>query len=149
MAKDDDKPGAPERSYEVGKGKPPRHTQFKPGERRANRGGRPRKPSQEEQARRTMSELLKETVRIREGERVMKVTAFEAYVRRLRAKALSAGCTKAGREWIELSMRFGALFSEPDTGEIVSPNHKAIIARYLARIGGDDPPDEPGAPQAG
>ena len=69
---------------------------------------------------------------IREGNRVMRVTALEAYVRRLRANALSNGSIRAGREWLELSSRFGALFSQPDTAEIMPANHNDIVARFRA-----------------
>jgi hypothetical protein len=147
MGKADSRP-KPERNYEVGRGKPPKHTQFKRGERRENRGGRPRKLSAEEQARRKLKELLEELVTIREGNRVMRVTALEAYVRRLRANALSNGSIRAGREWLELSSRFGALFSQPDTAEIMPANHNDIVARFLARTRGEDPPaahPEPGS----
>lgn len=121
------------KDYEVGRGKPPKHTQFKKGEQRANRGGRPRKLSIEEQARLKLKELVEELVTIREGNRTMRVTAFEAYVRRLRASALSTGSIKAGREWIDLSTKFGALFSQVDTADVVGPDHKAIMERFLAR----------------
>jgi hypothetical protein len=137
-----DSQAKPERTYEVGKGKPPKHTQFKKGEKRENRGGRPRKLSPEEQARRKLKELLEELVTIREGNRTMRVTAFEAYVRRLRANALSTGSIRAGREWLDLSIKFGALFSQSDTAEIVPVNHKVIVARFLARTRGEDPPPQ-------
>jgi hypothetical protein len=132
----------PARDYEVGKGKPPKHTQFKKGEQRANRGGRPRKLTAEEQARRKLKELLEELVTIREGNRTMRVTAFEAYVRRLRASALSTGSIKAGREWLDLSTKFGALFSESDTGDIVPINHHEIVRRFLDRTRGKLPVTE-------
>ena len=88
MAKKNDQARNPERSYEIGKGKPPRHSQFKKGQGSANPRGRPRKTSPEEQARRVLKKLVEEVVTIREGKRTMKVTAFEAYARRLRAQAL-------------------------------------------------------------
>jgi hypothetical protein len=144
-----DKAGASERPYAVGKGKPPRHTQFKKGDPRAKRGGRPRKPSPEEEARRKLKALLQEDVTIHESGRTLKVTAFEAWVRRLRAEALSKGSIKAGREWIELSARYGALFSEPDTAEFLPQDHKGIVARFLARARGEEPPDDTNAPQNG
>ena len=138
MAKGDNRGTADELPYEVGRGKPPKHTQFKKGEQRAKRGGRPRKLTAEEQARRSLKEMIEEFVTIREGNRTMRVTAFEAYVRRLRADALSKGSIKAGREWIELSTKFGALFSQADTGDVVAPDHKAIVARFIARTRAED-----------
>ena len=139
-------PGStPTRDYEVGKGKPPKHTQFKKGDQRAKRGGRPRKLTPEEQAKRKLKELLGERVTIREGNRTMQVTAFEAYVRRLRAHALSTGNIRAGREWLDLSMKFGALFSQPDTTEILPANHSEIVRRFLERTRGTLPTHEASA----
>ncbi len=96
-----------------------------------------------------MKELLAEMVTIREGNRTMRVTALEAYVRRLRAQALSTGSIKAGREWLDLSIKFGALFSQADTAEIVPPNYQAILARFLARTRGEEPPPDTPDQQAG
>jgi hypothetical protein len=137
-----DKAGTPERPYEVGKGKPPLEHRFKKGDVRAKRGGRPRKPTPEEQARRNLKALLEEKIAIKEGDRRITVSAFEAYVRRLRAQALSTGSVRAGREWIELSVRYGALFSEPDTAEILPQDHEGIVARFVARARGEEPPVE-------
>ena len=125
------------KDYEVGKGKPPKHTQFKKGEQRANRGGRPRKLSFEEQARRMAKGLIEEVMPVREGNRPMQMSALEAYVRRLRADALTKGSIKAGREWLDLSIKFGALFSQADTAEIVPTNHHEIVRRFLARARGE------------
>lgn len=140
---------SPERHYEVGKGKPPMHTRFEKGQPSANPRGRPRKLSLEEQAKRELKKLLEEKVTIREGHRTMKVTALEAYVRRLRAKALSTGCIKAGREWLGLSIKHGALFSQPDTTELLTAQHKTIVERFLARARGEEPPvyEETEAPE--
>ena len=134
--------------YEVGKGKPPRHSQFKKGQSSANPRGRPPKPSPEEQARRALKKLVEEIVTIREGKRTLRVTAFEAYVRRQRALALSTGSIKAGREWLELTLKFGALFTQPDTGATEPATYKAIVARFLARTRGEASPVEGVDPQA-
>lgn len=145
MAKRDEADGklpGPEEPYEVGPGKPPKHSQFKIGDARINRGGRPRKPTPEEQARRVLKKSLQEMVTIREANRSVRVSAFEAYVRQLRATALRTGSVKAGREWIEMSIKFGALFSQADTADIVAPDHRAIVARFLARTRGENAPLE-------
>ena len=141
----DEKLPSPEEPYEVGPGKPPKHSQFKKGDARINRGGRPRKPTPEEQARRVLKKSLEEMVTIREANRSVRVSAFEAYVRQLRATALRTGSVKAGREWIEMSIKFGALFSQADTAEIVAPDHRAIVARFLARTRGENPPLQGGS----
>ena len=72
-------------------------------------------------------------------QRRIRVTAFEAYVRRLRVEAISKGNIRAGREWVELSTKFGALFSQPDSTEILPAQHKTIVERFLARRRGEEP----------
>jgi hypothetical protein len=73
--------------YEVGRGRPPIHTRFKKG-RSGNPGGRPRGVT----AGRARSLILKEAyrqVRLREGDNVIVLPAFQAIVR-----ALIAGAAK-------------------------------------------------------
>lgn len=60
--------------YEVGYGKPPKHTQFKPGES-GNRKGRPKKS---ENLPATLQKVLGKRIPVREGDKVRRVPMFEA-----------------------------------------------------------------------
>ena len=68
-----------QRDYEVGYGKPPRHTRFKPGQ-----SGNPRgRPSGSKNLKTLLSEALNEPVTITENGRRRKITKREAIVRQV------------------------------------------------------------------
>jgi len=83
-------PKEPKGDYEVGYKKPPKHSQFKKGQR-ANPNGRPKG------ARNLRTEFLEEMnepITIRENGKAKKVTKLRAWIKRLSEKALN-GETKA------------------------------------------------------
>ena len=74
--------------YEVGYGKPPKHTQFKPGQS-GNSKGRPRG---QRNFRTAVRDALKEKITIREGDRTRTVSKMDAIIRVTFNKALKERC---------------------------------------------------------
>ena len=70
---------APEQSYEVGYGRPPKHSQFQPGQS-GNPKGRPRGSKSPFTL---LREELQQKVTLREGDRVTTVTKLEAIMKRV------------------------------------------------------------------
>ena len=81
------RPGKDE-PYEVGYGKPPKHTQFKPGQS-GNRKGRPRG---QRNFRTAVRDALQEKVTIREGDRTRSVSRMDAIIRVTFNNALKERC---------------------------------------------------------
>jgi len=79
------------RDYEVGYGRPPRATRFQPG-RSGNPQGRPRGARN---LATDLAEELGETIRIREGDRSLRVSKQRAMLKALVAKALKGDARAA------------------------------------------------------
>ena len=73
--------------YQVGYGRPPLQSRFKPGQS-GNPKGRPR---QSRNMRTIVKQVLSEDMQIREGGRLRRMSAMEALVRTLRARAFKGG----------------------------------------------------------
>jgi hypothetical protein len=97
---------AGEANYEVGYAKPPKHTQFKPGQS-GNRRGRPKGTKN---LKTDLQEELGEKILIREGEHSRRVSKQRAVVKTLVTRTLK-GDTRAGGQLITMMMRL------LDTGE--------------------------------
>src|SRR5215468_827165 len=95
---------APE--YEIGYGRPPAHTRFKPGHRGC--GGRPKK---QRNVRNVLKNTLDERITIREGKRTRSVSKLDAIILRLVNDAAS-GNAKAQSNLITL-MRSQGLIEQP------------------------------------
>jgi hypothetical protein len=74
----------PREEYEVGYGRPPMHSRFKPGVS-GNQRGRPRKSRQFEHL---MQEALERKIDVKEGNRDRKITMREAIVKQLVLRAV-------------------------------------------------------------
>jgi hypothetical protein len=118
--------------YEVGYGKPPKHTQFKPGQS-GNSKGRPRG---QRNFRTAVRDALQEKVTIREGDRTRSVSRMDAIIRvtfnnalRSDAKALAAS--------IQLARSAGLMDEEPElsSAESIGFEDEAVVAGYLERLG--------------
>jgi Family of unknown function (DUF5681) len=125
------RPGKDER-YEVGYGKPPKHTQFKPGQS-GNRKGRPRG---QRNFRTAVRDALQEKVIIREGDRTRSVSRMDAIIRVTFNNALKSDA-KALAAFIQLARSAGLLDEEPElsSAESVSAEDEAVVAGFLERHG--------------
>lgn len=91
--------------YEVGYGKPPRHTQFKKGQS-GNPGGR---PSPEKADAASLAATLNQPLQVRRGDRVSKMQAFEASLKRLVDRAINRKDLSAALTFLELCQRHGVI----------------------------------------
>lgn len=118
--------------YEVGYGKPPRRTQFKPGQ-----SGNPRgRPRGQPNFKTTLIEVFNERVVLRVGDRTRSVPANKAILLRIRNGALQ-GEPKAIAAYLQLIRGEGLLqeaaeSKNPGVSEI---DDQRIIAEFLDRQG--------------
>jgi Family of unknown function (DUF5681) len=134
-----------EGGYEVGYGKPPKNTRFKPGQSGNTRG----RPRGQRNFRTVAKEVLKENITIREGDRTRTVSRLDAIVRVTVNNALK-GDPKAIAAFIQLIRPAGLMEEEAEvsSGEPVRAEDDAILADFLARHGerqdghGEVPPAE-------
>jgi Family of unknown function (DUF5681) len=117
--------------YQVGYCRPPLHSRFKPGQS-GNPKGRPR---QSRNLRTIVKQVLSEDMQIREGGRLRRMSAMEALVRTLRARAFK-GDPKALASLIVLARLSGLTESDETIADLLhGPEYDAIIADFLARNG--------------
>ncbi|EKS41331.1 DUF5681 domain-containing protein [Afipia broomeae] len=112
----------------IGYGKPPAKTRFKPGQS-GNPNGRPKGSVN---LKTDLRSELSEKIRIREGERSLKVSKQRAMLKALVAKALKGDARAAN---VVLTL-VGRLFEPEAVAEEVpalTSDDEAILARFLAR----------------
>lgn len=124
--------------YAVGYGKPPKQSQFKPGQ-----SGNPRgRPKGSKNFKTDLLEVLKMPVQIGENGRRRKISSQRAGLLRLREKAL-AGDARA----LDRLLEFARNYNDEDEGSsqlVPSSSDESILANLEARIrrrleqGGDD-----------
>ena len=125
-------------SYEVGRGKPPRHTRFKKG-KSGNPAGRPK--GSRNLRTEFMNELLSQ-VTAKENGRQIKVSKGRAVMKSVIAKA-AGGDMKAAALVIDLAFKLdasGAMQADAEGGETeLAPEDDAILADFAQRQrrGGD------------
>ena len=113
--------------YEVGWCKPPHHTQFKP-----NRSGNPKgRPPKSRNLKTDLVNELGTRVRIREGDRVIKVSKQEAFLKSLVARALQGDARASGLLVSLMARLLDLAASPPEAG--VNAEEQAIIDAYFAR----------------
>ena len=115
--------------YEVGYGKPPKHTQFKPG-RSGNPNGR-RKGVNNLQT--DVLRVLREPVKMRSGDKVRTISTQEATIRKLREKALGGDARSLDR-LVDLATRHNnqPLEQGPVAGS--DPDEAAVFEGFVARL---------------
>ena len=117
----------PESHYEVGYGRPPKHTRFKPGQ-----SGHPKgRPRGQRNLSTMIREVLNEKVALREGDRTRKVPKGVAVFIRVLNGALH-GDRKDTIAYFQFIQRAGLLQDEqagPDT--TIAVDHKAIVAEFM------------------
>jgi hypothetical protein len=119
-----------EGSYEVGYGKPPKHTQFKPGQS-GNRHGR---PPGTRNLKTDLAEELAERIAINEGGRKRAVSKQRAMLKQLMAKALR-GDVRAADTILRLRERLFEIQAETDARAAISAQDQEIISDFLLRQG--------------
>lgn len=118
--------------YEVGYGKPPRRTQFKPGQ-----SGNPRgRPRGQQNLSTMLKEALNEKVTLREGDRKRKVPKALAILLRILNSALQ-GEPKATAAYLQFVRGEGLLQEEPERKSpgLLEIDDQRIIAEFLDRQG--------------
>src|SRR5262249_1469660 len=116
-------------NYSVGYGRPPVHTRFKPGQS-GNPKGRTKNTLN---LRNVVKQVLGEDMKIREPNGVRRMSALEAVVRTVRARAFK-GDPKATQSLLLLARHCGMTEEEETTTEqFVHSDLKAIIEDYFAR----------------
>ena len=119
-------------AYEVGYGKPPKHTRFKPGQS-GHPSGRPRG---QRNFRTAVREALIEKIAIREGDRQRKLSKMDAIIQVTLTKALR-GDAKGLAAIVQLARWVGLMDEQPELSstETVSQEDEAILEGYLERHG--------------
>lgn len=119
--------------YDVGFGRPPEHTRFRPG-----RSGNPKgRPKLRRNLKTVVRDALNEAITIREGERKRRTSRLDALVRTVLNKALQ-GEAKAIPHLIAL-MRLAGLEGDESEAENTAPlrsEDEALIRDFLRRFGG-------------
>jgi len=128
---------APE--YEIGYGRPPAHTRFKPGH--PGCGGRPKK---QRNGRTVLKDTLDERITIREGKRTRSVTKHDAIILRLVNDAAS-GDAKALSNLITLMRLYGLIEQPQETTSTQSftADDLAIITDFLGRLENQEESTQP------
>ncbi len=122
--------------YEVGYGKPPKDTQFKPGQS-GNPNGRPKGARN---LKTEIREVMQSTVTVTQDGKRKKISTRKAVVLRLTEKALS-GNVQATRVLIDLMKTY----DEEDVADVVedlSQDDAAILEMFAEKIRNKETPDE-------
>jgi hypothetical protein len=140
--------GDGKKGYEVGYGKPPTHTQYRPGQ-----SGHPGRRKGVRNLKTDVKRTLAMPVKVKEGGRRRTKSTQEAALMVLRERALN-GNTRALDRFLELALRFNN--DEAGQAQQLTADDRAILAAYVAQFaavamtsatGGlaDDPVSKPGA----
>ncbi len=130
--------------YEVGHGKPPKHTQFK-----ESQSGNPKgRPKGSNNFRTDVKHTLKEPVRLNKGGKRKTVSTQEAALLRLREKALS-GDARALERLLALAQVYNDEQLVSDASQQITAEDAEVLKAYnerlLRRAGKSQPDDNDGA----
>ena len=115
--------------YEIGYGKPPKHTRFKPG-----KSGNPKgRPKGTKNLATDLSEELAEKIVVNEGGRQLKISKQRAMIKSLLAKALK-GDTRAATVLLKLLIDAEQATTKNAVVEALSEDDQAILARFAERV---------------
>jgi len=145
MASDQQRPPddeAPENGdYEVGYGKPPKHSRYKPGQS-GNPNGRPKGPKN---FKTDALDILRMPVQVSENGKPRKISTQKAGLLRLREKAL-AGDRHALHALFDLALRYNDDEDAPDQPARAAADEAILAgleARVARRLQQGDTPDDP------
>ncbi len=115
--------------YEVGYGRPPKHSRFPPG-----RSGNPKgRPKGTKNLKTDLMEELGERIMVREGERARRVSKQRAVVKTLMTRTLK-GDARAASLLLSMMMRLLDTGAPEPAGEAIDDDDLAILANYEKRI---------------
>lgn len=127
--------------YEIGYGRPPKHSRFQKGQS-GNPGGR-KKGSQNFNT--DLDEVLGKRVTVTENGKTRKVTSRAAALQRLREKALN-GHTRALEQFLALAQTRSEEKDAQSAGRNLSQSEAAILLRFeeevLAQANAKEQPDK-------
>jgi len=129
------------KDYEIGYGRPPKHSQFKKG-RSGNPNGRPKGTKN---LKTDLLEELAESVVVREGDRSIRMSKQRAMVKSLLARTLK-GDTRAAAQLLSLIFRYIDTENDDlDRSRPLTPDEQEVwaeVERYvLSRNGGESAPE--------
>lgn len=130
-----------EAGYEVGYGRPPRHTRFQPGQS-GNANGRPKGTRN---LKSDLADELNEKILVREGEQSQRISKQRAVVKTLVSKTLKGDARAAG---LLTSMMMRLLDTGEGSPEAVAPlqdDERAILDAFEQRVLRNRGEDEEGA----
>jgi Family of unknown function (DUF5681) len=132
MTRKPSRPAAEDAPYEIGYGKPPKHTRFKPGQS-GHSSGRPRG---QRNFRTAVREALKEKITIREGDRTRTVSKMDGIIQVTFNKALK-GDPRGLVAFLQLVRWAGLMDEEPElsSAESIGAEDEAILTVFLERHG--------------
>jgi hypothetical protein len=117
------------KGYEVGYGKPPTHSQFRPGQSGYPAGRRKGVRNLKTDVMRT----LRTPVKVREGDRTRTRSTQEGALMVMREKALRGDARSLDR-LLELARRFNNEAAEIGPAQALSADDQAILSAYVAEI---------------
>jgi hypothetical protein len=133
---------ASEEEYRVGRGRPPKQYQFKPGQSGNPKGARRKTRPITPDLKALLERALSETVTLRQGEKDRIVTKAAAGIEQL-VNQYAKGDRYARRDVIELATKFGVDLVAGQGKKIeealqadVTANDMALLADYVKRHGG-------------
>ena len=121
--------GSDSNGYEVGYGKPPQHSRFRPGQSGNPAGRRKGVRNLATDVKRTLTVPVK----VKENGRSRKISTQEGVLMRLREKALQ-GDARALDRVVELAQRFNNDAGEIGLAQPLCADDRAILAAYEAEI---------------
>lgn len=116
--------------YQVGYGRPPVHTRYRPGQSGYPKG----RPKGRRNTRTILDEILGQPAKVRQGNRTRKRSTLEAYLLSLVARALQANNKEEDR-LVTLLRLTGSLAEQPEAPkhEPVTEDDAAIVNDFLER----------------
>lgn len=136
-----DESTSPEAAYEVGYGKPPQHSRFKPGESGNGRG----RPKGAKNLKTHLVEVLNEKIVVREGDRTKKITKMEAFVTSLINGSIKGNGKSAGLLMATMMRLLDTGANDHDGEEDLSDDDLEVLraqeARLMRRLLANQSPD--------